>query len=98
MHKKLPYLTGLGGTAWTLLMYWSLTNEYRVRMRRVLASEYRCAAIFKTSPDAICITLLIDGVIMDANPAFERIYGWSRDEMVCVTTTHVGMWTKQKER
>jgi PAS domain S-box-containing protein len=98
MHKKLPYLMGFGAAAWTMLMYWSLTSEYRVRMQRVLASEYRFAAIFKTSPDPICITRLIDGVIVDANPAFGRTYGWTRDEMIGHTTLEVGIWPNKQAR
>jgi PAS domain S-box-containing protein len=89
---KLPYVGGFGGAGWLLVMYWSFTHEYRVRLQRLIDSENRFAVLFRTFPDAVYIMRLIDGTIVDANPAFERMLGWSREETLGRKVPDLGIW------
>jgi PAS domain S-box-containing protein len=92
MRLKLPYVGGFGGAGWLLVMYWSFTHEYRVRLQRLIDSENRFAVLFRTFPDAVYIMRLIDGTIVDANPAFERMLGWSREETLGRKVPDLGIW------
>lgn len=47
---------------------------------------------FEISPNVITITSLELGVYMEVNPAFERITGYSRDEVIGKTVTEIGIW------
>jgi len=45
-------------------------------------SEDRFSRIFRSSPAAIIVQALKDASVLDVNPAFERLYGYSRDEFI----------------
>ncbi|HVW35061.1 MAG TPA: PAS domain S-box protein, partial [Acidimicrobiia bacterium] len=45
------------------------------------ARAERLASVVRSSNDAICAKNL-DGIVLDWNPAAERIYGWSAAEIV----------------
>jgi len=60
-------------------------------------SEDRFSRIFRNSPVAIIVQSLEDGVVLDVNPAFERLYGYSRAELVGAASDVV-LWASQDER
>ena len=45
-------------------------------------SEEKFAKTFHISPDAILISSVVDGRIIDANDSFFRITGYTRDEVI----------------
>lgn len=47
---------------------------------------------FEISPNVITITSLEHGIYMEVNPAFERITGYSRDEVIGKTAAEIGIW------
>jgi diguanylate cyclase (GGDEF)-like protein/PAS domain S-box-containing protein len=57
---------------------------------------YRTA--FFTSPDAINITRMSDGMYVDVNEGFERITGWRRDEVVGRTSLEISVWHSPEDR
>ena len=57
---------------------------------------YRTA--FFTSPDAINITRLGDGMYLDVNEGFERITGWTRAEVIGKTALELNIWTDPADR
>jgi two-component system, cell cycle sensor histidine kinase and response regulator CckA len=61
-------------------------------------SEKRFSAIFSASPIGISITNVIDGKIIDANPAVTTILGYSRDEIIGRTTSELQMWVDPEVR
>ena len=69
----------------------------RVRAEEREAQE-RFQLIFETSPDAIDISRLDDGYIMDANDKFISQSGFSIEELVGNTTLNLGLWTNLNER
>ena len=61
------------------------------------ASEDRFSKAFQASPDAININRL-DGTYLDANPAFTRMSGWTREEYLGRTTLELGLWAEPEDR
>jgi diguanylate cyclase (GGDEF)-like protein/PAS domain S-box-containing protein len=69
----------------------------RVRSEEKEAQE-RFQLIFETSPDAIDISRLKDGFIMDVNDKFISKTGFRREELIGNTTLNLGLWTDLNER
>lgn len=53
---------------------------------------------FYTSPDAININRLSDGLYIDVNEGFERITGWKRDEVIGKTSHEISIWQSPEDR
>ena len=62
------------------------------------ASEDRFRSVFRSSPIAFSITTLADGRFVEINEAFERRYGYSRDEVLGRTTNELRIWDDPNER
>lgn len=56
-------------------------------------SEDRLAKVFRSSPGAIAITRIADGVFVDVNPAYEDLFGYSRDQLLGHTAAELGVLT-----
>lgn len=61
-------------------------------------SEARFAAAFQSSPDAILITRLSDGLILHANAQFAQMLGYSLEETLGHTTLDLKMWVEPEDR
>ena len=61
-------------------------------------SEERYRTAFRTSPDAINITRVSDGLYLDVNQGFERMSGWTHSESVGRTATELGIWSNVADR
>jgi len=61
-------------------------------------SEERFRKVFRSSPIAFSITTLDEGRFVDVNDAFERRYGYSREELIGQTVFEVGIWDNPAER
>jgi two-component system, cell cycle sensor histidine kinase and response regulator CckA len=55
-------------------------------------SEEKFSRIFHTTPDAITVTRLSDGCLLDVNEGFTRIFGYSRAEAVGSNTSELRIW------
>ncbi len=61
-------------------------------------SEERYRKAFQTSPDAVNINRLTDGLYLEANPGFERMSGWRHDEVVGKTSAEIHIWRHPEDR
>lgn len=61
-------------------------------------SEEVFAKAFRISPDAILISSIVDGRIIDANDSFFRITGYTRDEVIGRSTEELGIWNSREDR
>jgi PAS domain S-box-containing protein len=61
-------------------------------------SEEKFAKVFRSSPLAIAITRLSDGCYLDVNDAFERHFGWPREEVIGRTSLEIGKWLTPEDR
>lgn len=62
------------------------------------SAEERYRQIFDTSLDAISITRLDDGSYVEVNPAFEKITGFRRDEVIGRSGRELGLWADYAQR
>lgn len=62
------------------------------------ASEERFQRLFRSTPVPFSVTALKDGRFIDVNEAFERRYGYSRDELIGRTSAELDFWEDTQER
>ena len=61
--------------------------------RKALAqSEAKFAEAFRMSPETIILTNLADGRILDLNPGFESLSGWTRAEALGQSSLDLNLW------
>ena len=53
------------------------------------ASRELLEKLFRNSPAAIRLVRLRDGVMLDVNEAYERMFGWRREEVIGCSTDAV---------
>ncbi len=61
-------------------------------------SEEKFSKVFKTSPFAIALSEETTGVLHEVNPAWEKIYGFSREEAIGKSSTELQMFFDTNER
>jgi PAS domain S-box-containing protein len=61
-------------------------------------SEERFAKAFLTSPDALVISRLADGLILEANDSFVSLSGYDRDEVIGKSTIDLGIYVDTSDR
>jgi two-component system, cell cycle sensor histidine kinase and response regulator CckA len=61
-------------------------------------SEQRFSKAFRASPLGILFSTLEDGRVIDANDAFLKIFGYSRQEVIGRTSAELGMWADPEDR
>jgi PAS domain S-box-containing protein len=61
-------------------------------------SEERFAKVFRSSPIAFSITTVDQGRFLDVNEAFERRYGYAREELIGRSVFDIGIWNDPGER
>jgi PAS domain S-box-containing protein len=61
-------------------------------------SEEKFTKVFRSSPIAFSITTVEEGRFLDVNEAFERRYGYAREELLGRTVFDIGIWADPSER
>ena len=61
-------------------------------------SEEKFSRVFRSSPVAFSITTAGEGRFLDVNEAFERRYGYAREELLGRTVFDIGIWDDPGER
>lgn len=61
-------------------------------------SEKKYSLTFKTSPDAVNINRLEDGLYVDVNEGFTRITGFTREEVIGRTSMDISIWNEASDR
>jgi diguanylate cyclase (GGDEF)-like protein/PAS domain S-box-containing protein len=60
--------------------------------------EERYRTVFDTSPNAIVVSRLSDGVVIDANQTYLEAAGYVRDQAIGRTTLELGIWANAADR
>ena len=73
-------------------------TEWKRSQKALQESEERFRLAFRTSPDAISITRLSDGLIIDVNDGFSQITGFSREDVLGKTPEELNIWLSKEDR
>lgn len=66
---------------WMVTSYYRLQNDLSIQTTHLMASEARHKAVLNTALDGI-ITINIEGIIESVNPAAEKLFGFSQQELI----------------
>ena len=66
--------------------------------REVLLEKEKMQNVFNTGPDAVIISRLSDGSMVDVNERFSAMTGYTREESIGKTTLELGFWGDPVER
>ena len=74
------------------------TGELAAANRQLRHSEEKFSKAFRASPDAITITQNSDGVFIDINEGFTRLFGYDRTEVLGHTAVGLDLWNSTRDR
>lgn len=72
-----------------------LLAELGLRQQALHESQQRYQAAFQISPDSLDITRVSDGMHMDVNAGFERLFGWPREQVLGRSGLELGVWSQR---
>lgn len=84
-------LTGLHGVSRDI-------TDRRRAQEALIQSEEKFRKAFYTSPDALSITRLEDGIYISINPGFTRILGYTEEDIVGKTSIELNIWNNIADR
>ena len=73
-------------------------NERKKAAKALQESEERFRITFLTSPDAITISRIKDGIYIDSNEGFIRVMGYSREEVIGKSVFELNIWKNFDDR
>jgi PAS domain S-box-containing protein len=95
VHAMIAQVMAVCGITW-IVSY--ITMEMRRVISRLRLAEEKFSKAFQISPDAIVLSQLETGRIIDVNASYERLMGWRRDEVIGRTSVEVGTFENVKDR
>ena len=76
----------------------AIEAERARREAELRTSEERFRLVFETSPDAMNLVRVSDGIYVEVNDAFARVTGYGREEMVGRTSAERNLWVDRGQR
>ena len=76
---------------------WHIVHQRRSELA-LRDSEERYRTAFLTSPDAVNINRLADGLFLDINEGFSRTVGWTREDVMGRTSREINVWHNMDDR
>jgi diguanylate cyclase (GGDEF)-like protein/PAS domain S-box-containing protein len=87
----------LGGRRCVLTVIRDVTEKLKAE-NALRESEARYRTAFQTSLDAVAINRMDNQQYVDVNNAYERLFGYTREEMLSHTSAEVNLWTDPELR
>ena len=72
-------------------------SEREKSKQKLIEAEERYHSAFNTTPDAIIISK-VDGSIVEVNQSFEKIIGYTSEEVIGKTSIDLGIWANSEDR
>jgi PAS domain S-box-containing protein len=72
--------------------------ERKQALEELRASEQKFSRAFRFSPDAVLITSIPDGRLLEVNEGFLALTGHERTSVLGATTLELGLWADPRER
>ncbi|MBI3867555.1 MAG: PAS domain S-box protein [Verrucomicrobia bacterium] len=82
----------LGGEPCAIVLVNDITERERAE-EALRLSEEKFARAFRNSPDAIVLTAMPAGRIVEVNDGMCRLSGFTREELLCRTTEELDLWS-----
>jgi len=73
-------------------------SSHKLTERKLRESEDKFRTIFMDSPYGLTLSTLSEGRLLDVNPSFANLLGYSIDELTGKTTKEVGIWADKADR
>jgi PAS domain S-box-containing protein len=73
-------------------------NQLKIINQQIEQSEKKFRVAFKTSPDAININRISDGLYIDINDGFTNLMGYTEDDVRGKTSIELNVWVNPKDR
>ena len=73
-------------------------SERQQAEKAIRLSEEKFELVFKTTPDAVTISSLDDGLYIEVNDAFTKLSGYSRDEVIGRSSLDLNIWVDEEDR
>lgn len=73
-------------------------SELEQRLSDLQVEQAKFSTFFYLNPVPVSISLLADGTYYDLNPAWERISGWRKEEVIGRSSIEIGIWPDLAER
>jgi PAS domain S-box-containing protein len=73
-------------------------TDQKIAEENLIFSEEKFSKAFKTSPDAITINRMADGLFYEVNEGFTEIYGYTWEEVKEESTLTLNIWLSPEER
>jgi two-component system, cell cycle sensor histidine kinase and response regulator CckA len=83
---------------WQVYTTFQDITERKISREALRQSEERFRLTFQTSPDAVNINRLEDGLYVDVNNGFCTLTGFSRDEVIGRTSAEINIWQNPGDR
>jgi len=87
----------LGGKSCLVSVLHDVTDRLEAE-RALRESEEKYSKAFRNSPDAVTITRMADGQIIETNEGFRRVFGYLPEEAVGHTTLELQLWGNATDR
>lgn len=92
------YLAAAAGLVSAALRKAYLNIQLEYRLAELSLNEERFRTAFMISPDAVNLTRLEGGALVEVNQAFLDMSGYSREEVIGRTTLDLQLWADPQER
>ena len=73
-------------------------DEIETAQQSLRQSEEKFRKVFQNSPDSMAMAELDTAKFVDVNEAFERTFGFARDEILGRPVPEIGIWLNPEER
>jgi len=82
----------------TLLTFGFILMANQRLNTETLQDKEKMHLIFNTSPDAVELARLSDGLLVDVNEGFTELFGYTREEVLGISTIKINFWRHTEDR